>query len=401
MLGQEKKRKYYELEHEIKDLRHQKVVALVNKLMQGLRDVIRGEELLRIATSAVVGLLSVSDVNPAFSHKIRRYNGDNFIEIDEKMPAIKVAGNIILTGPPGAGKTFLARTLASFCGLSFAKVPFTPDLTPRDLVATTVLEGDKTFTYLGPVFSHFLLADEINRATPKTQSALLERMSSGSVTYKEQGREVTRALPQPCFTIATRNPIEQEGTYSLPEAQLDRFLFNIDFKLPSAQTIDELLAHIDRIAELTMESLTSEEELLAVSDFIFSQVEVPEKINKYIRRLIMACYDPFVFKDIFPDLKKRLGGESLFSLPPNSRAAIHLRGVAKTLACISGNLVVGHDHVKKRFYEVVNHRFLLNKGVSMLINEYGGVDKFIQLLVKGDPRKNIKGLLDVVSVDGD
>lgn len=401
MSSEDKMRKYYELERNLKDPNHRQVVVLVNKLMDGLRDVIRGEELLRIATSAVVGLISVSDINPAFEHKVRKYEGDGFQQIDEKTPAIKVAGHIILTGPPGVGKTFLARTLASLCGLSFAKVPFTPDLRPLDLVATTVLEGSKTFTYLGPVFNHIFLADEINRATARTQSALLEPMSSGIATYKEQGRNVTKVLPQPYFVMATENPIEQEGTNPLPEAQLDRFLFNIDFDLPSAQTIDELLAHIDRIAELTIKPITSEEELLAARDFIFSKTEVPEKINKYIRRLIMACYDPLVFKDIFPDLKKRLGGEALFSLPPNSRAAIHLRGVSKTLACISGNRVVSPDHVKKRFYEVVNHRFLPNKRVSMFIAEYGGVKNFIRLLIKGDPQKRIKGLLDVVPVDGD
>ena len=155
-------------------------------------------------------------------------------------------------------------------------------------MATTVLEGDKTYTYLGPIFNHIFLADEINRATPKTQAALLERMSSGIVTYKEQGRNVTRVLPEPCFTIATRNPIEQEGTYPLPEAQLDRFLFNIEFGLASRETMLDLLANIDRIAELKIGPITSEEELLAARDFIF-KVEVSDSMHRYMVRLIEAC----------------------------------------------------------------------------------------------------------------
>src|SRR2546422_11550184 len=153
-------------------------------------------------------------------------------------------GHVLLEGAPGLGKTLLVRTLAEGLELSFSRIQFTPDLMPADIIGTNIIvedaDGRKHFQFQqGPIFAHILLSDEINRATPKTQSALLEGMQEGAVTVGG----ASRPLPAPFFVLATQNPIEMEGTYPLPEAQLDRFLFKLRVRYPA---IDELHAIIDR-----------------------------------------------------------------------------------------------------------------------------------------------------------
>src|SRR5207245_4460861 len=153
-------------------------------------------------------------------------------------------GHVLLEGVPGLGKTLLVRTLAEGLELSFSRIQFTPDLMPADIVGTNIIvedtSGRKRFEFqAGPIFGHILLADEVNRATPKTQSALLEGMQEGSVTVGG----ATRPLPAPFFVLATQNPIEMEGTYPLPEAQLDRFIFKARVRYPA---IEELNAIIER-----------------------------------------------------------------------------------------------------------------------------------------------------------
>src|SRR5207244_11387982 len=168
--------------------------------------------------------------------------------IDHVLTGMFAGGHVLLEGVPGLGKTLLIKTLAEGLELSFSRIQFTPDLMPADIIGTNIIledtEGRKHFQFQpGPIFGHILLADEINRATPKTQSALLEGMQEGFVTVGG----ASRPLPSPFFVLATQNPIEMEGTYPLPEAQLDRFLFKLRVRYPA---IDELNAIIDRTTQL-------------------------------------------------------------------------------------------------------------------------------------------------------
>src|SRR5262245_31230420 len=167
--------------------------------------------------------------------------------VDDTLTALIAGGHVLLEGVPGLGKTLLVRTLADALHLKFQRIQFTPDLMPADLIGTNVVMetpgGGKKFEFQrGPVFANVLLADEINRATPKTQSALLESMQEHSVTIAG----TTHKLPEPFFVLATQNPLEMEGTYPLPEAQLDRFMFKLLVKFPSSRDIETIL---DRTTE--------------------------------------------------------------------------------------------------------------------------------------------------------
>ncbi|MFT5240905.1 MAG: MoxR-like ATPase, partial [Kiritimatiellia bacterium] len=163
--------------------------------------------------------------------------------IEDTLVCFFARGHVLLEGVPGLGKTMLVRTLASACDLDFSRIQFTPDLMPADIVGTDVVheneQGQRVFEFRpGPIHSQIVLADEINRATPKTQSAMLEAMQEGTVTIGRQ----TYPMKQPFFVMATQNPIEMEGTYPLPEAQLDRFLLKVDVRLPGADDLKEILS---------------------------------------------------------------------------------------------------------------------------------------------------------------
>lgn len=188
--------------------------------------------------------------------------------VRETLIALLAGGHVLLEGVPGLGKTALVKALAQATGLRFARIQFTPDLMPADVVGTTLVGEDRRFTYQeGPIFAELVLADEINRATPKTQSALLEAMQERQVT----AGGATRPLPQPFFVLATQNPVEQEGTYPLPEAQLDRFLFKILVPYPTK-------AELKEIAQLTLGTTTPKAEAVVDGPGLLQLIETAKAV---------------------------------------------------------------------------------------------------------------------------
>lgn len=265
-------------------------------------------------------------------------------------------GHGLLEGVPGLGKTLLIRTLASAVKLDFSRIQFTPDLMPADIVGTSVLRqgegeaggGRSMLEYQpGPIFSNIVLADEINRATPKTQSALLEAMAEGTVTAAGE----TRQLKAPFMVLATQNPLEMEGTYPLPEAQLDRFLFKIQVDFPSE---DDLMSILDRTtgrAHSEAKPVLDGPRILEMRDLVRA-IPVTESLTRYVVRVLRATHPDDARA---PDLVKRyvrFGG--------SPRGAQSMLLAARIRACLDGRLTPSIDDVKATALPALRHRVILN-----------------------------------------
>ena len=273
--------------------------------------------------------------------------------IEGVLVAFFAGGHVLLEGVPGLGKTMLVRTLASAVNLSFSRLQFTPDLMPADIVGTNIItedeQGRKTFQFRrGPVFANLVLADEINRATPKTQSALLEAMQEHHVTVGG----ITHALPQPFLVLATQNPLEMEGTYPLPEAQLDRFLFKLKVRYPSAEELHTILDRTTSADTPRVEKVLGDSaELMALRDLI-RQVPIAREVQDFAVRLVMATH---------PDqpgatpMAKRF---VRYGASPRGAQALTL--AAKIHAVLDGRFHVAKADIAKAAGAALRHRVILN-----------------------------------------
>jgi MoxR-like ATPase len=274
--------------------------------------------------------------------------------VESLLITLLVGGHCLITGMPGTAKTLLVRTLAQALGLTFKRIQFTPDLMPTDVTGTDILEedvstGHRSWTFVpGPIFTNVLLADEINRTPPKTQSALLEAMQERSVTVRGRNNE----LQPPFFVLATQNPIELEGTYPLPEAQLDRFLFNVilDY-LDGDDEMAVLERFTTRVDIPTVAACTSGEEILKFQ-WLVRQVPVAESINRYTVDLVRATRpaDPTA-----PDVVKRY-----VNFGASVRATMFLTLAAKARALLEGRYHVTREDVQALALPVLRHRVLVN-----------------------------------------
>ena len=266
--------------------------------------------------------------------------------------ALLCEGNVLVEGVPGLGKTLLVRTMGSALGLKFSRIQFTPDLMPADIIGTDILteeDGHRQFTFSpGPLFANIILADEINRATPKTQSALLEAMQERTVTV----RASTYPLDEPYIVLATQNPIEMEGTYPLPEAQIDRFMLKAVISYP---TLDELIEITIRNTEghgITLpEPIASKEDILAAREIV-REIPVAEALRTYATRLVHAT------RPSDPSAPPRVRDFVEYGASP--RAAISLIMAAKARALLEGQPNVRPTDIEAMLEPAVVHRLLLN-----------------------------------------
>jgi MoxR-like ATPase len=272
--------------------------------------------------------------------------------VDQVLVALFAGGHVLLEGVPGLGKTLLVRTLAGCLDLSFSRIQFTPDLMPADIIGTNIIvedaDGRRHFQFeRGPVFAHILLADEVNRATPKTQSALLEAMQESSATVAG----VTHRLPPPFFVLATQNPIEMEGTYPLPEAQLDRFLFKLRVRYPALEQLNEIIDRTTSVSDPTVQQVMTGSEALAARDLV-REVPIAAHVRQFAATLVMATHPQW---EEAPDITRRY---IRYGASPRAAQALVLG--AKVLALRAGRFAVSIDDVKAIALPVLRHRIILN-----------------------------------------
>ncbi|MBI2672803.1 MoxR family ATPase [Candidatus Woesearchaeota archaeon] len=264
--------------------------------------------------------------------------------------ALIANGHVIVEGVPGIAKTLVVRALAEATGLKFQRIQFTIDLLPSDIVGITTYSRGKGFiTIKGPIFTNFLMADEINRASPKTQSALLEAMQEKQVTISK----VTYHLDLPFLVMATTNPIESAGVYNLPEAQIDRFLFKLIMDFPKPQEEQEILSTnitLRRFEDFQVKPLLSPDKIIKIQE-VAKRVYISKEIEDYIVRLVTATRPPH-------NKKFKLGKYVDYGASP--RASIGLFIAAKADALIDGNHYVTPQNVKNIAHDVMRHRILLN-----------------------------------------
>lgn len=268
------------------------------------------------------------------------------------LTGVLARGHVLLEGMPGLGKTAMIHALGQLLGLDNKRVQFTPDLMPSDIIGSTILQptgdGGREMTFQeGPVFTNILLADEINRASPKTQSALLEAMQERRVTVLG----TTRALPSPFFVLASQNPIELEGTYPLPEAQLDRFLLKVDVHMPGADVLEEIISSRRRGEGPPLSAVVSEAGIGELFNAV-DAVQLPKAVARYIARLVSATHPG---GEESPEEVNRFVKHGA-----SPRAAIGIAEASRAWALLAGRTTVGFEDVKNVAVAVLTHRVILS-----------------------------------------
>jgi MoxR-like ATPase len=285
--------------------------------------------------------------------------------------ALIAGGNVLLEGVPGLGKTELVKTLGHALDLEFRRIQFTPDLMPADIIGTNIMTAGQDGTYRfefrrGPIFTQLLLADEINRATPKTQSALLETMQEASVTTGG----TTHQLKPPFFVLATQNPIEQEGTYPLPEAQLDRFMFKVNVTALGRSELNEVVTRTILKKSVAIGKIVNGERILQLRQ-VLDKVVVADPIRDYAVRLVLATHPE---SDFAPERIKRY---VKWGASPRGCQALIRSGRVRALA--EGRAHVSTDDIRHYAGEALGHRLLLNyDGQADNVNVYELVKELVE-----------------------
>jgi len=293
------------------------------------------------------------EVDSEIVRQIRRVIVGQDEVIEQVRIGLYVGGHCLITGLPGTAKTLLVRTMADVLGLMFKRIQFTPDLMPTDITGTDIIEedptsGHRTWTFVqGPIFANVLLADEINRTPPKTQSALLEAMQERSCTVRGNHYK----LPAPFFVLATQNPIELEGTYPLPEAQLDRFLFNIMLDYLTADQEMQVVDLTTTTSVAKVDVITTCEEMLSFQQLV-RMTPIGDTVARHAIDLVRATR----FKDpTAPDIVRKY-----INYGASVRAAQNLVLGAKARALMKGRVHVSFDDIRELYTPILRHRILLN-----------------------------------------
>ncbi len=276
--------------------------------------------------------------------------------IERVVICLLARGHLLLEGLPGLGKTELVKSLSSLLGLQFRRVQFTPDLLPSDIIGAPILEevngARRLVFHEGPIFANLVLADEINRATPKTQAALLEAMQEHRVTVIG----TSHPLPYPFFVLATQNPIELEGTYPLPEAQIDRFTFKITVRGVTTDVLQRIINTRQHGVPPQLDVALETTELISLFDAV-DRIHLPNAVSNYIARLVNATHPDL------PDSSEEVRRFVRFGASP--RAAIGIAGTARAAALVAGKPNVGFDEVRRVAPNVLGHRLILDYTARM------------------------------------